>query len=67
MSEKPVPVKVHLKFKELLENIQNDRIRIGKETSQKKIPLWKLTKTIYNMIETNKGLYESLVRVDINV
>lgn len=67
MSESPISTKVHPKFKMLLENLQNDRIRTGKETSQNKIPLWRLTKTIFNMIDTNKELYKSLVEVEINV
>jgi len=31
-----------------------------------KVALWKLTKTISNMIDSNKTIFDSLVEVEIN-
>lgn len=69
MSEKikPVPFQVHPKFRELIFAIQQERINTGKEKIDKKVACWRLTKTIYNMIESNNELFQSLVEVDINV
>ena len=67
MSDKinPVPSKIHPEFHNLLISLQTDRISEGKETSQTKISLWKLTKTISNMVNSNPDVYKRLVEVDI--
>jgi len=63
----PVPMKVHPSFKELLFKIQTMRIKKGMEDSKTKISLWRLTKTISNMIESNKEILNSLIEVKIDV
>lgn len=63
----PITGKHHPTFRELLVRLQTDRINAGKETIQKKVALWKLEKTIFNLIEANPALYKKLVEVDINV
>ena len=62
----PLLFKIHPKFRLTLINIQDARVKSGKETSMEKIALWKLTKTISNMIESNKDVFDSLVEVEIN-
>jgi len=62
----PLPFKIHPRFRELLISLQNARVKEGKEDTQGKVALWKLTKTISNLIETNKHIWDSLVGVEIN-
>ena len=62
----PQRTKNHPEFVILLKLIQNERIKEGKETSQSKIALWKLTKTIANMINSNPEIFKTLVEVKIN-
>lgn len=64
---KPVPFQVHPKFRKLIFTIQQERVNAGKESIDKKISCWRLTKTISNMIESNEELFKSLVEVEINV
>lgn len=62
----PLQFKVHPKFRLLLITLQDARVKAGMEDSQNKIALWKLTKTISNLIESNEKVFESLVGVEIN-
>lgn len=62
----PLLFKIHPKFRLTLINIQDARVKGGKENSMEKIALWKLTKTISNMIESNRDVFDSLVEVEIN-
>ena len=62
----PLLFKIHPKFRLTLIHIQDARVKADKETSMDKIALWKLTKTISNMIESNKDVFDSLVEVEIN-
>lgn len=62
----PLLFKIHPKFRLTLINVQDARVKAGKENSQDKIALWKLTKTISNMIESNRDVFDSLVEVEIN-
>ena len=66
MENKKIKFDVHQDFKLLCCEIQNKRIARGMENSQEKVSLWKLTKTITNMIRSNDELIEALVGVKIN-
>lgn len=63
---RPIQTWIHNDFKRLLIDLQTSRIAAGKESSQTKIPLWRLTKTISNLIYSNEKVYNSLVEVEIN-
>ncbi len=63
----PLKFRIHPDFRDLLIKIQDSRIKSGKETTQEKIALWRLTKTISNMINSNKDMLNKLVEVDIDV
>ena len=63
---RPIQTWVHEDFKKLLADLQTDRIVKGMETSQTKVPLWRLAKTISNLIYSNKNVYDSLVEVKID-
>jgi len=62
---RPLQVKNHPDFWKLLKDIQTERVEAGKEDVQSKIALWKLTKTIANLVRSNKEIHNSLVEVDI--
>ncbi len=62
----PLLFKIHPKFRLTLINVQDARVKAGKETTMDKVALWKLTKTISNMIDSNKTIFDSLVEVEIN-
>lgn len=62
----PILTRNHPDFPEFLKQLQNDRVNEGKETTQTKIALWKLTKTIMNYFIANEKSYKALVEVDIN-
>ena len=62
---KPVLFKVHPDFIDLIHEIQELRIEKGKETRKEKVSLWRITKAIKNMIDTNTNLKEALVEVEI--
>ena len=62
---RPLPVKNHPAFWDLLKKLQNDRVDAGKETTQNTIALWKLTKTITNYFLANPNSYQALVEVEI--
>ncbi len=62
----PLLFKIHPKFRLTLISIQDARVKAGKENTIDKIALWKLTKTISNMIDCNKTMFDSLVEVEIN-
>ena len=61
----PKKIDVHYTFTELLKEIQTKRIAEGKESAQDKVPLWKLTKTITNMVHSNEEIFKSLCEVEI--
>ena len=56
---------VHEDFHKFLEKLQNERIKSGKETVVTRISLWRLTKTISNLLNSNPELIKRLVEVDI--
>jgi hypothetical protein len=62
----PLLFKIHPDFRLLLIDIQDRRVKNGKETVKEKVPLWKLTKTLTNMIESNKDMFNILTEVEIN-
>jgi hypothetical protein len=62
----PLLFKIHPKFRLTLINVQDARVKAGKENTMDKVALWKLTKTISNMIESNKDVFKSLVEVEID-
>ena len=62
----PLLFKIHPKFRLTLINVQDARVKAGKENTMDKVALWKLTKTISNMIESNKYVFKSLVEVEID-
>lgn len=62
----PIKRDVHPDFWKLLEEIQLERIKRGKEELKSKIPLWKLTKTITNLIRSNEHILNELIEVKIN-
>lgn len=62
----PMQRKVHPDFWELVIRLQDARVKTGKETSQSKVGLWKLTKTISNLINANDKIFQKLVEVPIN-
>ena len=68
MQGKPRPIQgwIHPEFKVLLIKLQTDRIASGNENSQTRVALWRLTKTISNLINSNKQVYDSLVEVKID-
>ena len=59
-------MKVHPDFRDMVAHIQNERIKSGVEDVQNKIPLYKLTKTITNLILSNPKIKDMLVGVKIN-
>lgn len=63
---KPINFKIHPDFRELLFKIQQERIKKGMEKIDNKVPTWKLSKAITNMIKVNEKLYDALVEVRIN-
>jgi len=62
----PLLFKIHPDFRLLLIDIQDTRVKNGKETVKEKVALWKLTKTLTNMIESNKDMFNILTEVEIN-
>ncbi len=62
--DNPDRMDVDAKFKTLCFNIQNKRIMKGKETIQNKMPLYKITRVITNMINSNPKVFDSLVEVE---
>lgn len=62
----PLQFKVHPDFRLLAIAIQDARIKAGMEDSQHKIALWKITKTVSNLINSNPKILNSLVEVKIN-
>lgn len=61
-----IKMDVHSDFRDLIIRIQGLRIGREKETWQTKISLWKLTKTVVNLLDANPELIDSLVEVKIN-
>jgi hypothetical protein len=55
----------HPDFHKLLIKLQEVRIKKGTDSVQDKVALWRLTKTIYNMIDSNKELFDILTEVPI--
>ena len=62
----PSMARSHPEFQLTLKKIQTARVKAGKEDSQSQIALWKLTKTISNLINANKDVFDSLVEVEID-
>lgn len=62
----PLQFKVHPDFRLLTIAIQDSRVKVGMEDSQHKIALWKITKTISNLVASNPKILNSLVEVKIN-
>lgn len=60
----PDRMDVDTKFKDLCFNVQNKRIIMGKETIKNKMPLYKITRVISNMINSNPKIFDSLVEVE---
>ena len=65
MKDKKVKRDMHEDFCKLLIEIQNKRIKNGMEKVQDKIALWRLTKTITNMLKANPELINQLSKVKI--
>lgn len=66
MEDKRIPMWVHQEFKKLLKKVQNERVKRGKETVDGRVSLWRLTKTVSNLVNANKEVFNSLVEVEIN-
>lgn len=66
MEDKRIPMWVHPDFKKLLKKVQNERVRNGKETIDGRVALWRLTKTVSNLVNANGEVFNSLVEVDID-
>lgn len=62
----PIHMKVNLDFKELVEEIQDERVKEGMEKTKNKISLDKITKAISNLINANPKIKKMLVEVEIN-
>lgn len=60
-----VQMNVHPKFLEICKDIQDDRIRKGKERS-KELSHKRLTLTLYKLLKHDLKLYDIIVNAEIN-
>jgi hypothetical protein len=60
-----VQMQVHSKFLELFKDIQDERIRLGKERS-KELSHKRLSLTLYKLIKFDKKIYDLILNAEID-
>lgn len=61
-----VQMQVHPKFWEVIKNIKDDRVTLGKERSGK-LSDKRLSLTLYKLLKSRKDIYDLLVNAEINL